>query len=316
MGIANKILVTGATGYLGKYIVDELLKRRYKVFCLVLPNAPLLYLEGKKVTILRGDITNQKSCYQFTKGMDAIIHLAAAVRIKEPEVNWAINTEGTMNLVVACKKNKVKRFIHMSTITVTRKDKGPYGKSKTVAEWFFPTSNLNYTIFRPTIPLGKEGKGISNIIQFLELLPWFVPLIGDAHYTRQPIYVYDLAKVVVESINNKKTYKKTYPLAGDDCVSFYDLVNMIAEELEIHKPYVQIPESVCKFGAKFLESVMPNPPITSENVRSLTQDEVCDISELKRDTGFRPTPLKIAVSNVLDEKAVIAMGDYLDGTSK
>ena len=277
----KKILVTGASGYVGKYIVAELVTQGYKVF----------------EYNIEDDILNTDNLEKALKNIDAVIHLAAAVRIKDEQTNWDVNAYGTLNLISACEKMGVKRVIFTSSCSVLKKQ-GAYGKSKAVAEFCFQMSNLNYTIFRPTMIVGKEGKGINNVIDFVKKFPFFIPMVGDGHWTRQPVSIHDLAELIVNTIPNKKTYRKTYPLAGGEIISFSILTQMVASELDIQKKIVVIPPSICWLGAKMLEAILPNPPITSENVRSLTQDTHMDIDELIKDTGFKPRHLYETIKEV------------------
>ncbi len=291
----KKVLLTGGTGYVGPYVLKELLKKKYKVTCLVNDNSSL----PSKVEIVRGDILDKKAVSRAVKGQDAIIHLAAAVRIKDPKINYDINVVGTKNVVEACKKYGVKRIIYTSTVSALRKKVGPYGKTKKKAGEYLKKSSMNYTIFYPPLIYGKEGQGTKNILTYIQAFPLIIPLIGSGKYTRQPVWVEDVASVVVGSLGNKKTYRKDYPLAGKNIITFRDLTKHIAKELGVRKIFLPIPLFVCTMAAWVFEHTMSKPLFTREHIRSLSEDTRFDIGELIQDTGFSPIELADGLRKVV-----------------
>ena len=106
------ILITGATGFVGRNLLEKLSKRPIR--CLVKDKSSL----GKNIEIVRGNLTDLKSLDEATKNISIVIHLAAIIKSKNKEEFKKINAEGTRNLVNASKKNGVKKFIYISSSDV------------------------------------------------------------------------------------------------------------------------------------------------------------------------------------------------------
>ena len=297
----KRILLTGATGYIGRYVLKELLKKKFKVTCFLRKGTHISFEVPSSVKIIKGDLLDKKSLDSATKDSDAVIHLAAAVRITSKKINYDVNVTGTRNLIKECKKNKIKRIIYISSVSVIRKRKGIYGKTKYMAEQLIKKSGMTYTIFRPTMIYGPEGQGINNIINYIKLFPLFIPLVGLGKYTRQPVSVEDTAKVIVMALDKKSTYNKIYPLAGSDIITFRNLVKMIAKEMRIRKILIPIPRFFCFIMASIFEKVMKKPPFTREHIRSLSEDTRMDISELIKDTGFKPIKLERGIKSLISK---------------
>ncbi|MBS3117903.1 NAD-dependent epimerase/dehydratase family protein [Candidatus Woesearchaeota archaeon] len=297
----KKILVTGAGGYVGKYVLDGLLSNGFQVTCFIRKGVPFVYDRKDALRVVEGDITDKESLRPALKGVDAVIHLAAAQRIISFEVNYQVNFIGTRNLIELCTAYKIKRVIFTSSVAVLKNKRGPYGETKVMAEKLFTDSSLDYTIFRPTIIYGVHGVGITNVIDYVTKFPFFIPLVGHGRWTRQPVSVYDVAKALVLSVNNKQTYRKIYPLCGKDKIPFRDLVDVVAKAIGVKKIKISFPVWLCYYTAKVFERVLSKPPFTSENVRNLSQGTEMDITELVRDTNFNPIDIEQGIKNLIAE---------------
>lgn len=112
-----KVLVTGATGFLGNHLVRVLLKKGFRVIVFLRPSSDISILAGLECTVLRGDLTNPKDLDAAVKGCDYVIHSAALTsqNITDFEVYRRANLEPTQKLVRASQKHKVKRFVYIST---------------------------------------------------------------------------------------------------------------------------------------------------------------------------------------------------------
>ena len=139
-----KILVTGVTGFVGRHLLNKLDK--YEVSVLSRKKSPI-----KGANLFIGGLFDKKILLEASK-VDVVIHLAG---ISDGDV-FKINYEGTKNLVDACVKNKIKRFIFISSYDAILDTN--YGKSKLKAEEYIKNSGLEYFIFRPTVIYSRENK--------------------------------------------------------------------------------------------------------------------------------------------------------------
>ncbi|GAF69092.1 unnamed protein product, partial [marine sediment metagenome] len=165
----TKILITGATGNVGKALRACLSKDNYAISCLTNENK-------RFADDIIGDLNNYSSLLNATKNIDIVIHLAAVIKGNKKLIN-KVNVQGTKNLINACEKNKVKKIIFMSSLDI--KFNTPYGISKRKAEEIIENSKLKYVILRPTAIYGEGFKtGINSLAKLMKKTPIF-PIPGS-----------------------------------------------------------------------------------------------------------------------------------------
>ena len=247
------ILITGASGFVGKHLVKELLNSPHQVET----------YNRQKGYSYRADLNDKPYLAKATKNKDLVIHLAASYK---KNLN-KINITGTKSLVEACVKNKVKKIIYMSSYDVLIKSK--YGLSKLAAEKIIKNSGINYIILRPTVIYGGDNKNIGTIEACIKKYS-IVPVPGDGTVKMQPLFVGDLVKLIFNSLKSE-VKNQVYYVAGQ-VLSFNEMVDIIAEHqnkkaFKIHTP---------KFIVKLIN-------------KSLLNSKLCDIDDLKntnKDLGF------------------------------
>jgi len=229
-----KILVTGGAGFIGSNLVDRLIDEGYKVF--VIDNLPSGKKENlnKKAIFYKADICNLNKILPLFKGIDYIFHLAANPKlifsVENPIESHKINVDGTLNVLYASYKNKVKRLIFASSSAVygdikklpLREDMkpnpiSPYGLHKLIGEYYcklfsniynLETVCLRYfNVYGPK--MDPEGPYALVIGKFLKLKKENKPLTiyGDGKQTRDFIYVDDVAKANILAMKSKKVGK-------------------------------------------------------------------------------------------------------------
>ncbi len=172
------LLVTGATGFVGKNLTLRLLKKGYDVKILCLPDEDVRDLSSK-VEVIRGDITKPETLRNALKGVDTVVHLAGLVSYLKPKaVLYEINAAGTKNLLKHCKR--VEKFIFSSSVSVYGEIIGkanenyplsprtPYGESKALAERLILNSRINHVILRVAPAYGKGSPSWKKNLKLLE----------------------------------------------------------------------------------------------------------------------------------------------------
>ena|GEM_PF-3428384 len=232
------ILVTGGTGFVGRALVKELLKRKNKIRCLV---------RGKKIEGVDnwvGDLRDTKSLKGMGKDVDVVVHLAAignvnAVSRKDSEIYKKTNVQGLRNLLRECKK--VKKVILLSSLIVEKPYHSAYGETKRLAEEVLASSGLPYVIFRaPMIydweePIGDFGKIVEAVKK------------GHIFVLDSGRYKMDLVsrKMVVREILKEvrlKSQKKAVKKLVEKSLGFVEFVEEVAKRYGVRKVrYVQLP---------------------------------------------------------------------------
>jgi NADH dehydrogenase len=230
-----KIAVTGAFSYSGKYIAKRLLDRGEEVITLTgHPNRPDPFSGKVKAYPLDFDETNMVHSLQ---GVSVLVN-TYWVRFNTNENTQQRAVENTRKLVNAAKAAGVTRIVHISIANPSSDSPLPYFSGKAFNEKIVIESGLGYSILRPTVLIGDEDILINNIAYLLRHFPFFA-LPGDGSYKLQPIYVDDLAELVVEGVYSANNY--IIDAAGPDIFTFKKMVELIGEKIGAKRPLILVP---------------------------------------------------------------------------
>lgn len=286
-----RVLITGATGFIGSHLVPSLTARGYNVTCLCRRPSKQSWSFPTSVRVQFGDITDCASVCEAAAGKDAVIHLAAPRYDQCPDVSLhhRVTVQGTENLVRACQKMGVQRVIALSSISVTRLKLSTYAEAKRQAEQILLRSGLDVTILRPTLVYGPGASGIfRKLLRYVESLP-VVVMLGSGDYTINPIFVGDVIGAIINCLENSVTIGKIYNLRGrEESLSFKEFVDAILCALNRKKRKVRIPIPLALLGAIVVEHLLRNPPVSRDHILGIIQDTPVDIQPAVRDFGFNP----------------------------
>ncbi len=289
-----RVLITGATGFIGHELVKKI-KDTQEIACIVRKENQ--FLKDNKIKTIVCNLNNIDELLKKTKNFEVVIHLAGIVNTHSKKEFYNKNVELTKNLLNVCKKNKIKKFIFISTAVVASEVQGNYSKSKIEAENLVKQSGVDYVILRPSLVYGKEDKkNLSGIIKIIKKYPVF-PLIGGSSKL-QPIHVDDVVDIIIQSIKNKKANNKTYFVAGPEEIIFKRVIKILSAKLNKKVLMVPIPPFIPIFLVKVYEKLSKNPAIVNEQMARLMTNNVCDISETKKDFNFNPLTFKEGVNKL------------------
>ena len=289
------IFVTGATGYLGRNLIPKL-KEYFEVKCLVRKTRHRD--EIKNCEIVHGDIRDKAFLEQALKNIDVVIHLAAITNTLDESIE-DVNVNGTKNLIEACKKNKMDRFIFISSTAATKAN-DPYGKTKKQAEDIIIKSKLKYTILRPGVIYSKDSPNLLNIISINKKIPFFTPIVGDGKYKINPVYINDVISAIIAVINNKKAINKTYYIVGPNNIEFNEFIDIINKNLDIKRKKIHIPIWLCMLIAKLLERLIKKATITVSTIKAIKTTSFYSIGEAKKDFNYNPIDFKDGILKIKD----------------
>jgi NADH dehydrogenase len=237
------VLITGGAGHLGVSLCEAFQKKGFLVRVLVLPQDKRVSLLDPTIEVFYGDIQNPSEIEAAFKNVDLICHLAAVLISKDKEVFDKVNHKGTQNVVDLAKKYHLKKFIYVSSISVTYPSLTPYGKSKLLAEQVVQNSKIPYTILRPTlVKNGVEYLAFQTYVLKTPIL--FLPLKGRA--IKRPVLASDLAQGIVEASVSYNTLNKTYALAGAKPYTLAEMAQNILIDFKRKKKIVLFPLFLCR----------------------------------------------------------------------
>ena len=287
------ILITGGSRFVGCHLIARL-EPKNSIRCLVRKTSSAAGLEGCQMAY--GDINNMDSLIKATKGIDAVVHLVAALGASNYGENYKVHVEGAKNLIEACKVNKVNRIVVASSVATLAERKSDYGTTKAMADELFLASGLDVTILKPDFIYGKDGKGFMTLVNVISRKR-IIPIVGDGRYRRQPVHVDDVAAAIFKSLSSK-AIGKTYIIASKEPIEFNVMVDMIANKLEIKKRKVHFPIWFLLFAAK-LAKIKKNPMLTQTVILGIAQDRCADISPMINELGVKPRSFREGLDEVL-----------------
>ncbi len=286
------ILITGATGYIGRHLVSRLVAQGERPRCLVrnIKRASSILPAGT-LEFVQGDTTSPASLETAVQGVDTIVHAAfITADLKQSAGNHyqETNVQGTANLVEAAKKAGVKRIIVISGLGTKPDKPGSYMQGRYLAEKMVKESGLDWTIIQPSVLFGKDAPFIKGLTDLIRTAP-VVPLIGGGKVMFQPIYVEDVVTVIIKVLQEpERTKNKTYTIGGPAYYSFTQVIDALLQAMHKKRIKVPTPTPLVGIGAAVMEAVLPKPPLTKAAMTLFTFDNTTDLHSVERDFGFTP----------------------------
>lgn len=321
-GDTNRVLVTGASGLIGRALLEELIAaKKYQIRGQVRDRLEARSKVGgavdwAKVELEQADFTRtgDNEMRHLTRGCDVVIHAAGLVH--QPDAPYqeyeVVNVRATQQLAEACVANQVKTLIFLSSSavygpgpferieeTAPLQGKTPYAVSKmrSEADLQMMQGIPRVIMLRPSLVFGEGDRG--NLLSMIRSIKeQRYKHIGAAATGKSLIYSKDLARAIVLCLEKCPPGPQVFNVANPEPVSIKTLAEEIAKALNMEGKIASVPEFMVKLGAKAAETFMPGKYPTSEQVEKLLTTTTCSVSKLVTTTGFQPTnPLDKALKS-------------------
>lgn len=295
----QRVFVTGGTGFVGRYVVRELVRRGYQPVCLARDTDSLRKRFsdlGKDAFVgIRGDLHDTSWHGRLAElQCHAAIHLVGII-FESPlkgQTFRRIHVEGTTNVVQAVRHAEIGRYVHMSALGARLDGPSAYSRTKAEAEAIVRTRAPRWTIFRPSIIHGPDGEFMEMMKFFStsKLLQPFMPYFGDGEHRLQPISVKDVAHCFVAAISNDATVGKTHDLGGPTAYTWKALYDLCALAIRGKKRLkLPVPVPIAKVLARTIMALRVPPmtwlvpyPFNAGQVAMSQEDSVCDPAVIER----------------------------------
>lgn len=245
------VAVTGATGFVGGHIVRTLLDRGWTVRALSHSRRDIADLRDRDreaVTVVVGDVNDGDALNELVRGCDAVIHLVGIIRESKGKRFETLHVEATRSVIGACRRMGVRRYLHMSALGVSDESQTEYQKTKFKAEQLVQASDLNWTIFRPSLIHGPGGEFTQMMAQWSrgEIAPWIgmpyfrrpeteqsVPLGGVTYVDPkvQPIVVTDVAAYFADALERPQTIGEIFNLVGAEPLTWPAMLEYVHDHV-------------------------------------------------------------------------------------
>lgn len=286
------ILITGATGYIGRHLVARLVAQGERPRCLVrdISRAKRI-LPADKVELVEGATTSPDSLGAAVQGVDTIVHAAFLTADRKQSTGneyEKTNVQGTASLIKVAKKTGVKRMIEIGGLGTKPDKPGSYMQGRYLAEKMLKESGLDWTIIQPSVLFGKNAPFIKGLVDLIRTSP-VVPLIGGGKTMFQPIYVEDVVTVLIKVLEDPTgTTNRTYTIGGPVYYSFTQIIDVLLKTMHKQRIKVPAPTTLVGVGAAVMEAILPKPPITKAAMTLFSFDNITDLKSVQRDFGFTP----------------------------
>ncbi len=313
----HTITVTGATGFVGRHLVGELLSRGHAVRAFVRCRTKASTVLGNhdNLELIVGDALEEQDCNAATEGSDSCIHLVGTLREHGSATYERIHTAATRHMVAACNASGTTRYIQMSALGASPLSEAAYLRTKFDAERAVRNSSLDWTILRPGLIHGPDGDFTKMAAHWARgtkpphfFMPYFTrtEIDDSGRHTVipqvQPVFVDDVAKAAADALDHDEAIGEIIPLAGAQALDFAEMLRTIRDaipDLGPHLAAVGIPGQLAAMKAHMLEFVGAGAllPFNSSMAIMAQQDCTADLTKAHALLNFNPAPFNETIAS-------------------
>jgi NADH dehydrogenase len=304
-GMRNRrVVVMGASGFVGRYAVRDLARSGAVITALGRSAFSAGYLRPMgdvgQIAAIDCDIGDEKRLRPLLSGADAVVNAAGIVFERGKQRFAAIHEQGPALLARLASEAGIRHFVHVSALGADDAAPSFYARSKAKGEWAVRQAFPGAVILRPALIFGPEDQFFNRFAALARFLP-VLPLIGGGATRFQPVYVGDVAAAILAVLDDPASAGRTYDLAGPEIYTLEQLFQLILKQTGRRRWLVPVPFGIAAFHAALHDLLpLPNPLITRDQVRMLRRDSVAEpgvpgLNEL----GVMPTALELLLPTYL-----------------
>jgi uncharacterized protein YbjT (DUF2867 family) len=294
------VTIIGGSGFLGRYIVQQIAEAGYRIRVVVRHPERALFLKPLgglgQIQLVQGNIASDAAMARAFEGAAAGINLVGILAESGQQTFAAVQAEGVGRAARAAAAAGVGHFVQMSAIGADAASPVPYARSKAGGEAAVSAAIPTAVVLRPSLVVGPEDQFLNRFAAMARLSPVLPVIAGDSRF--QPVYVLDVAAATLAALTRPDAAGKTFELGGPDILSFRDILKMINVETRRHRRLLEVPAGVAALMGK-AGDLLPFMPMTSDQFTMLQKDNVATGPGLA-DLGIVPTPMAAFVPAMLE----------------
>ena len=293
MPSTRRVFMTGATGFIGRAVIQALRAEGYGVRCLVRRGSERELRGLEAIERVEGNVLARETLERGMAGCDIVIHLVGIIREQPATLSTfeRIHVQGTINVLDSAATTGVRRYLHMSALGSRPGARSRYHQTKWAAEEAVRSTPIPWTIFRPSIVYGRGDEFVNMLAGMITRNHGIAPVIGTGLQRLQPVAREHVATAFGRAVALDATVKQTYEVVGPDAVTMLQLLDLIGQALgrrRVHK--VHAPLGLVRPLTHLLHH-LPGFPLTPDQLLMLEEDNVGDPQPFHTAFGLTPLPL-------------------------
>jgi NADH dehydrogenase len=303
------VALTGGTGYVGRAVLEHLLRHEHEVRVLVRTPSRVGWLGDRGgVEVVEGDLHDREALRTLAQGAGAVVHLVGIIVETGRQTFERVHVGGTRNVIAAARSAGVARLVHMSALGA-RPDAAAteYHRTKWSAEEDVRTSGIPGVVMRPSLIAGPGNEALTMMVNMLRVSP-VLPVIGDGQYRMQPVALADVAEAFSLAVE-RADVTGTFDLAGPEQLSYHQMLDQLEDALGVRRRRVSVPVGMAKFAA-LAGTALPNlAPITPAQLQMLLEGNTTQSNALPTVFGIAPRKFSEVAREICAPYAPAARSD-------
>ncbi len=295
------ILVTGGTGFVGSHLIKKMRQEGLSVRAVVRSPAKAIELRDLGVEVVPGDVSDKASLERAVQGIERVVHLVGIIQEAPGATFQGVHVDGTRNLAEAARKAGVRHFLFQSALGTRANAKSQYHRTKWEAEELVRGSGIPSTVLRPSLIYGPGDQFTIRLSDMIRLSP-ILPIIGSGSSKVQPLFINDAVACIVKAVTSDAYLNELYELGGPEQLSYEEVTRAIAAALGVSRPALHLPLLFMRSMARVMETVLPKPPVTTDQLIMLQEDTVCSMKDIRDAFGIEPILFQKGLSTFIGKR--------------
>jgi NADH dehydrogenase len=282
------ILITGATGMVGRYLVPQLVSAGWKVRVTVEPGRHRHDAWPEGVDVVQAELNDSEALHRAMQGVHTVIHLASAQWWGKRRDLERIDVQGTRQVIAAGRSARIGRIIYLSQLGAEPSSGYLLLRIKGQVEALIRNSGIAYTIMRCGVVFGPEDRFVNGIAMLLRTNPVIFLQPGKGENLLHPLYVLDLVKAIENSLERIDLVDATIEIGGAEYVTFNELLRTVMRVTGAHRTVISLPPHTLRALTGLITRLVPRWPATVQWFDILASNRTAQLGNLYEYCGVRP----------------------------
>jgi len=286
----KKILITGATGFIGKALIRHLSETDFQVRVLIHPTGKSPDLpKGIQLEAAVAGLSDLRGLRAALVGIDIVYHLASQEALGARGNLLETDIQGTKNIVEISQEANIDRLIFLSHLGADRASAYPIMTAKAIAEDHIQKSTLDYTILRSGIVFGPNDRFTIPLAHLIRSIPLIFPLPDQGDTLLQPLWVEDLANILLWTLDNEDTRRELYEIGGPEQLSFRDINIIMQDIMGLNRYMVSINTPLIRAATVFADYLSLDIPTNIFWLDYLATNRTCPLNTVPQVFNLLPS---------------------------